>query len=298
MQHRRKHRSHAVPRVPLASPGMEIVYADARRHGTALTLALAARDELAIAIVGARLRLALVRLRDQPIPADQRDLVAALEHLVANTRPMFTAEPAAAQRVLRWARARRRPHAARTTDPDLFEVRAATTELGPRCFELLHVARSSFASCSLAGSTFDGVVFEDCDLARANLERTRWRGARLVRCSFAGSVLVDAMLDDAVFIDCDLRGADLAAVHRVTLATSRRTEWVRCDLRESNWNRRLLAGTRFGRCSFYGVHGLPRLEALEIDHPDLSLAGDGSEIGRPHELVARWSSTEPRLLGR
>jgi len=113
---------------------------------------------------------------------------------------------------------------------------------------------SSLASAVLAGSTA-----EHCELSRANLSGASWYRGTLTRCMLRGASLVDARLDRAVFSDCDLRGADLAIVRCPDAAALDGARFVRCDLRETRWDGRALAGASFLECRLSGARGAPGL---------------------------------------
>jgi uncharacterized protein YjbI with pentapeptide repeats len=154
--------------------------------------------------------------------------------------------------------------------------------------------RASIDSCHMAASIlaracFDGAGIDRCNLARANLERSSWCAARVTGTRLAGAVMVDTMLDAAVFVDCDLRGVDMSIVNRGALATSVRAEFIRCDLRESKWDHRVLSGVRMTDCRLHGTHGTPVLDGTEIERADLSPGGDGSQIALAADVRRLWN---------
>jgi hypothetical protein len=211
--------------------------AELRRHVTSLTLALRAHDDVAAMIAAARLRR---------VAGDN-----AVARLLLDAAPgRVDGDPRS--RLERWGGF---AGGDRPQGPDLFELDAVELDLGLARFAGLYVASSVFWAGSLVGAVFDGARLELCELGRSNLERTSWRGARLIECSLAGSALVDATLDDACFLDCDLRGADLGVARRGALASADRTAFVRCDLRETNWDLRCLEGVELIDCKLDGSHG-------------------------------------------
>jgi len=148
--------------------------------------------------------------------------------------------------------------------------------------------RTSFAAASMCEAVLDECAVDCCSFSRANLERTSWRGATVFDSRFDGAALVDASLDDALFEDCSFQGADFATVHLGERATSAAVKFVRCDLRETNWDRRVLATATFVECKLHGIHGQPRIEGVFVYRPDLSRAGDGSVIGSKREVLDLW----------
>lgn len=170
----------------------------------------------------------------------------------------------------------------------LVGVVARESNLAGAVLTATQLVECRFTASELSGGNFDDSVVDRCDLARANLARTSWCGARLVRSTLSGAVLVEARLDWAMFVDCDLRGADLAVAKRLELASSQRTCFVRCDLRETRWTGRMLASVRLIDCKLHGVHGAPRVDGIEIERPDLSPRGDGSELGSAADVLRAW----------
>ena len=162
---------------------------------------------------------------------------------------------------------------------------------------------AGFAHAMIAGTTLTDCDFTDagmalanlgdatilrCRFANANLERTAWYRSTLTGCDLTGSRLANAALDRAVFTDCDLRGATLAQLTRGVLGTSKEAEFIRCDLRDTRWDARDLFRVRFVDCKLAGASGTPVLEATVIERPDLSPAGDGSQIGTARDVLQLW----------
>jgi uncharacterized protein YjbI with pentapeptide repeats len=148
-----------------------------------------------------------------------------------------------------------------------------------------------FEASAMASIRFDDATISDCSFSRADLGRSSWGGSRVTRSSFQGCVLVDARLEGATFTECDFRGADLAVVDSTTPDAPVRAAFVRCDLRESNWSRRSVAGICLVDCKLYGTHGAPiHVETVVIERPDLSFEADASAIGTSDDVRARWFS--------
>ncbi len=140
----------------------------------------------------------------------------------------------------------------------------------------------------LSRACFDECLMADCDFERSNLERSSWRRATVARARFVGTVFADAILDRAVFIECDFRGADLSAAKLGSRATNTGARFLRCDLRETRWDQRVLTGVRIEDCKMYGIHGGPTLDGTEIHGADLSVAGDGSLAATAGDVVRAW----------
>jgi len=120
-------------------------------------------------------------------------------------------------------------------------------------------------------------------------------GAIVERGRFDDVSFGDAVLDDAVFTDCDLRGADFAVIPLGPGGTTARTRFERCDLRGTIWIDRSLASAVFVDCKLQFARGRPRdVDAIEVTRPDLSIAGDGSQIATASEVLDKlWQATGP-----
>jgi uncharacterized protein YjbI with pentapeptide repeats len=116
--------------------------------------------------------------------------------------------------------------------------------------------RCDLDSCSLAMAVFTGGTVERCDLSRTNLEGSSWHRAALSHCTLPRARLADARLDRAVFSDCDLRGASFEIVRSPDVASLAGTRFERCDLRDTRWGGRDLAGAVFTECDLVGAHGV------------------------------------------
>lgn len=108
--------------------------------------------------------------------------------------------------------------------------------------------RCQLEACSLVMAVLCGSALERCDLSRANLIATSWHRAVVSGCALVHATLIDARLDRALFCDCDLRGADLRIQRSPEVATLAGAHFIRCDLRDTNWAGRELAGATFVDC--------------------------------------------------
>jgi hypothetical protein len=268
----------------------------ARRHHRALGLALLARDEGVAMVAAARLRSALAALRS---PAIDCAASWAVDEMSAAAAPLLAAAPwrlevgTDVDRLCRWAaRAYLQPR--HDHGPDVFELAADGGELPETSWNELHVTRCRVVASNLRGATFDGALVEECDFSWANLARTTWRGAELVGTQLAGAMMFESVLEDVTFIDCDLRGAYLGVVDTGARSRIGRATFLRCDLRETSWRGRTLAGVKLYGCKLYGVHDAPLVDRVEIETPDLSPAGDGSTIAATSELLRQWQNGRVR----
>jgi uncharacterized protein YjbI with pentapeptide repeats len=155
------------------------------------------------------------------------------------------------------------------------------------------LARVNLAGASMQGADMTAVLARDCDFSGASLACARWDGATAIRCSFGRAELTDLSADGALFLDCDFQGADLGAGALGARVTMAGAQFLRCDLRRSRWCNRTLAGVRFIRCRLHGVLGPPHFDGVAIDHPDLSIDGDGSWVGSLDEVLALWENASP-----
>lgn len=121
--------------------------------------------------------------------------------------------------------------------------------------------------CSLADTDLRGAEFDASRFVGTSFVRARLDGARVLRSSFERADLRHASLAECRFEDTDLRRAMVAG------ATLARTGFLRCA---------------FGDFGSQPI-GKPDVKsAYAVVAPDVSHAGDGSRIGSPAEVDARW----------
>jgi uncharacterized protein YjbI with pentapeptide repeats len=162
------------------------------------------------------------------------------------------------------------------------------------------------------GAHLDEGRFEDCDFTGAKLSNAHLSQSVIVGGTFAQIIaervaldgaefrcvdlheasLVESTMTKARFIECDLRACDLRRIEQaLDLGSAYGTEFVGCDLRAAKLDGRRLRDTKLVRCRFYGVKGVPDIEGpIEIVDPDMSPAGDGTQIISGGELESRWRS--------
>ncbi len=176
-----------------------------------------------------------------------------------------------------------RLHGAKLTD-----VRARGAGFASAMLAGTTLVRCDFTAVGMPIAKLGDATIEDCAFTGANLERTTWYRSNVSRTSFADAVMQDVGLDKAVFTDCDFRGADLGIVKEGLLGTTMDAQFVNCDLRDTNWHGRELFRVGFIGCKLAGAHGTPRPDQTVIERPDLSAAGDGSQIGTDRDVLALW----------
>ncbi|MDB4962490.1 MAG: hypothetical protein JWP01_2489 [Myxococcales bacterium] len=170
----------------------------------------------------------------------------------------------------------------------LTDVRARGAGFASTMLAGTTMMRCDFTAAGMPIAKLGDATIEDCLFTGANLERTTWYRSTVSRTSFADCVMHDVGVDKAVFTDCDFRGADLGIVKEGLLGTTMDAEFIRCDLRDTNWQGRELFRVRFIECKLAGTRGTPQPEKTVIERPDLSPKGDGSTIGTDRDVFALW----------
>ena len=62
-----------------------------------------------------------------------------------------------------------------------------------------------------------------------------------------------------------------------------------CDLRFTRWDGRDVSGATFVRCKLHGISGVPvGMENVHVEDPNLSVDGNGSDIGDVEDVIALW----------
>ena len=175
-----------------------------------------------------------------------------------------------------------RLHAAKLTD-----VRLRDASLDSTMIAGTTLTRCKFTGASMVIAVLGDAEITACDFSYTNLDRSSWYRSTVTGCTFVGSRMTDAPLDKAVFTDCDLRGVDLSH-GRFQTCTAIDVTFVRCDLRDTKWLDRDMFRARFIDCKLAGVSGRPNLTEATFENPDLSPAGDGSQIATGREALALW----------
>ena len=170
----------------------------------------------------------------------------------------------------------------------LSDVQFHSTVLAEIDAEGAVLARVDAIGATMHSGNLRSCLVEASNFSRANLERTDWHDASVFDSRFPGAAMADTLLAEAMFVDCDFRGTDLRIVSFRKRASMVGARFVRCDLRESSWNGRVLGGATFIDCRMHGIVGQLDATGAEIVRPDLSALGDGSVIGSASEVIAAW----------
>lgn len=143
--------------------------------------------------------------------------------------------------------------------------------LGSAHFERAQLSASSFVRSSLSTVPLTAARIETCDFSFAEAERSSWRGADVRSSHFYNTGLRDTVLDDAKFIACNFRRAGLGTGKYANRATTRGARFEYCDLRDTDWTGRDLAGATLVGCVLGGSSGAPRAaEGLRLEDCDLA----------------------------
>jgi uncharacterized protein YjbI with pentapeptide repeats len=185
---------------------------------------------------------------------------------------------------------------ARLSSARLIDLDARGVNLAGALAIEAQLTRVNLAGAWMRRANLQAALARDCDFSGADLEGARWHGGTAVRCSFSGAEFIDLSADRAVFLDCDLQGVDLSVGALGAHVTMTGAQFLRCDLRWSCWENRVLAGVRFVGCKLHGVLGAPHFDGVVIDDPDLSPEGDGTQPGSLEEVLARWGARTGRRL--
>lgn len=265
---------------------------DARRCHNALAIALLIQDSVAALVAATRLRAALhtarTQARAQGVERSVDGISWATAHLLERA-PTRLRNQSEIQRLMRWLDA---VEANRHSGygPDLVGVAAEQLRLDRTTWTGLSVVDARLAETNLFGAMFDECHITSSDLRRAYAVRTTWRHARITRSNLTGALFTDAVLDGAVFEDCDLRRARLGTERPRVEAPILCAHFVRCDLRDTSWDRRFVGGAKLLQCKVFGMHGAAVLDGVEIAGADGSQLGDGSSPISPREVIRSWRS--------
>lgn len=174
-------------------------------------------------------------------------------------------------------------------DAELRGVRFTGAKLESLSLRGAQIEAGSFAGAQLTLAKLDDATIEGTSFGDAQLDRSQWRGARVVRADLDGATFGNAELDGATFLRCTFAGASFAPIAHLPEPTTRETRFEDCDLRDTNWEGRDLRGAVFVRCKVDSLQGRPlAIDDIVIEDPDLSTAGDGSDLGTPEDMLAMW----------
>lgn len=148
----------------------------------------------------------------------------------------------------------------------------------------------TFGKAAMALAKFERATVEATVFTGADLDRSQWQDAQVSDARFETVRFGNAALDRAVFARCDFRRADFGPTTRLPAPTTAGARFEGCDLRDTRWQGRELAGAVFVRCKMAGVTGRPAsLDGVVIEEPDLSAAGDGSDLGTIEDVFDLWA---------
>jgi hypothetical protein len=270
----------------------------ARRNARALAFAARINDETAWMVSATRLRMSLARATAAlGKKGTIQGMVAAtqLYALTIETRTLRDTSPSIisggnSERVIQWS-ASKTSLGTSGAHADLFDLDAVERGLPLSMLSDLFILQARMIRANMLSSCFENAVLDECDLSCANLQSTHWNAAQVSASQLSGCDLTDATIDFATFIDCDLRTANLSAIRRTGAEASANVMFIRCDLRNTLWDRRRLANVVLMDCRVHQMHGRPTVDSITIVRPDLSAAGDGSRIGSAAEVLALWGAT-------
>jgi uncharacterized protein YjbI with pentapeptide repeats len=171
----------------------------------------------------------------------------------------------------------------------LRNVRCTDANLASASFKGAKIDGGTFTAARLQLAKLDDTEIDGATFGEADFDRSQWHGAKIVRARFDGAEFGNAELDGATFVRCDFRRANFAPTSPRPNPTTRGTRFEDCDLRGTRWEGRDLSGAEFIRCKLDGILGRPAAaDDIEIEDPDLSLEGDGSDIASAEEVLAIW----------
>lgn len=268
-------------------PDLDELLSRARAFESALTLALRVGDETATLLAVARLRLVADQLSETLAHVGSRSeghgsTVAAM--LSASLQRIDRAREGAPvsivscdqQRLRRWLMAMGQTMV-RRKGPHLFEMDAEGICLRSAQLFDLHVSHCRLIT-DLRDAHFRNTMVESSDLTYANLDDSVWQDSTVHRSFLRESTLLNVTFHDAAFFDCDLRGAKLALKSLGTHALPASVQFVRCDLRGSQWFGADLRGVELIECKLHRAEFPMDCQPPRISRSDFSLAGDGSVI--------------------
>lgn len=179
--------------------------------------------------------------------------------------------------------------------PHLVGLQAHKADLHETSWRSLHATDCVLDGARLRAAILDNAVLESCNLDEADLTGASLRWAKLEACTLAGARLANAALEHVRFVDCDLRGADLSALSGAQASPTSRAAFVRCDLRDSVWNARELAGVVLVDCKLEGARAQDIAGCINADGAHPAAASDGSEhdhgdTASPRQVRRRWLS--------
>lgn len=146
----------------------------------------------------------------------------------------------------------------------------------------------TFERSVLALATFNGAKIDGTSFVESNLERSQWTAATVTAADFERATLSNARMEGVRFRGCSFKQADFRPAADIKETTSG-ASFEDCDLRGTKWEGRDLSNASFIRCKLAGASGRPAAAVnVSIQEPDLSIDGDGSNIGTAEDVLALW----------
>ncbi|MCB9170942.1 MAG: pentapeptide repeat-containing protein [Flavobacteriales bacterium] len=139
---------------------------------------------------------------------------------------------------------------------------------------------------------FEHCTFERCDLSSADLGRSRFTECAFIGCDLSLMKLVGASLQQVVFRECKLMGVDFSVCSEMLFHIT----CVDCPMDHAVFEKRVMPGTRFTRCSLQGaVFEEADLQGGVFDDCDLADAVfAGTDLRRADLTTARDLRIDPR----
>ncbi len=148
--------------------------------------------------------------------------------------------------------------------------------------------------CNFNLARLNSVTAQGCKFADTQFFRAQWLDAKVSKMDFIRCSLHDSTWNNAIVANSDFRGTHLGATKGFSeLATTAGATFVDCDLRNTTWRGRDLAGATFIRCKFmksddeiYSAVGAPRdTNGLTIKDCDVSKEQLLSELLREDHVA-------------
>lgn len=238
---------------------LDDLFSVARRHESALNVALRARDSTTANVASAQLRETLEQiplLIDKVAGEDAALRNALTSAFASSTQTMnvllefpeicIAPEPGRAQR---WRHARRTTPVQRN-GPHIFELDAAGHPLRDIVFFGLHVANSMFFT-DLTQATFWEAFIEASDFNYSRLARSEWKDTCVKRSFFRDSCFRNAVFRGTAFFDSDFTNVDFSTTNDYRSIPGESVQFIRCNLTGTLWQNRNLSSV-----DFFGCRGL------------------------------------------
>lgn len=179
-------------------------------------------------------------------------------------------------------------------DSEFVECTFLDASLNYSSWERVTLTGCIFIDSYLCLADFSDANIDKSNWTKAHLERTIWRRAHVASSLFVGAYLNGAICIQTRFEGCNFNGADLSiAANDVggNVASCEDAHFIDCDFRGSNLSGLRLNNTRFERCKFHGIVGVPVFEGpVTFIDADFSQGGDGSDLRSQDAVLTVWRS--------